>query len=147
MTDNVIAIGDMMIRRQEKLRWRDSRCKHRNTTWDANGEIITCDDCHKQISAWWLLHMFTEEYEKAMTDIRRREEALAEAKIKDLHLIAAKKVESAWRAKGMVPACPHCERGILPEDGLGSTNVNRAIELARRRHDPGNKPGRPIPEK
>jgi len=146
MIGNVIKIGDLKIRRLEKRGWRDERCPHKNTTWDANGEIVTCDDCKMQVSAWWLLHMFTAEYERALADLEHRERALADARRQNLHLIAAKKVEAAWRSKGMVPACPHCDRGILPEDGLGSTNVNRAIELARRRHDPGNKPGRPIPE-
>ena len=147
MTDNVIKIGDMIIRRLQKRGWRDERCQHKNTTWDANGEIVTCDDCKMQISNWWMLHMLSNAYDKAISDIENRERALAEATRENLHLIAAKKVQAAWRSKGMVPACPHCDRGILPEDGLGSCNVNRAIELTRRRHDPGSRPGRPIPDK
>ncbi|MDE3022711.1 MAG: hypothetical protein KGI54_12775 [Pseudomonadota bacterium] len=48
------------------------------------------------------------------------------------HLIAARAVEKAWRVRDMVPSCPHCHAGILPEDGLGKSLINREMEMRRR---------------
>jgi hypothetical protein len=76
--------------------------------------------------------MLAGEYNRALSRLQRERDALTKAKESEIHLLAAKKVEKAWRSRTMVPACPHCGKGILPQDGLGSTNINRAIELRRR---------------
>lgn len=148
MSSNVINLGDLSIRRREKrLQYRDDRCRHKNTTWDANGDIITCDDCKMQISAVWMLHMLVDAYDAAMASITAREKSLADDKARNIHLIAARKVEDAWRSKTMVPCCLHCGNGVLPEDGFGGARMSRAIEIARRKANPGNRPGQPVPEK
>lgn len=150
MTENIVEFEAFRIRLLAKKSYydrTDKRCNHYNFTLDDNGEIVRCDDCNVVLSAYWAAKTMTNSWAAALKKLEARESCLSADKSHILHLTAAKRVEKAWRSKGMVPACPHCDRGILPEDGLGSTNVNRAIELARRRHDPGSKPGRPIPEK
>lgn len=146
----VVDFEGFRLRLQAKKRdWdrTDKRCAHLNLTLDDQGHIVWCDDCKQTVSAYWAIQMLAERHAASLAVVERREKALAQDKAQNLHLTAAKKVEKAWRSRTMVPACPHCDRGILPEDGLGGTQVNRAIELARRRHDPGNRPGRPIPDR
>lgn len=84
------------------------------------------------VSAFWALEMLSDEYNRALSKLQRDREALAKAKEAETHLLAARRVESVWRSRTMVPACPHCGTGILPEDGLGSSQINRGIELRRR---------------
>ncbi|GEM_PF-4444040 len=62
--------------------------------------------------------------------------ALEQDKSHNLHLIAAKKVEAVWRSRNMAPCCPHCGRGILPEDKLGDAQTRRDFELRRRQARP-----------
>lgn len=143
MSDNVVHIGDLRIRQREKLMGlRDDRCLHNNTTWDRNGDIITCDDCKKQISPVWMLKTVMAHYDKAMRRVAERERALADDKSHNLHLVAAKKVEEIWRTRTMAPCCPHCDRGILPQDQLGATQIRKDFEIRRRKAKPTEgKPG------
>ena len=50
-------------------------------------------------------------------------------------------LQNAWRKKKMVPSCPHCDRGIFPEDELGRSTVSKELELARRKKKPNNTKG------
>lgn len=133
--NNVVNIGDHRFTRKRDSWLSKDACKHLNKTFDANGDIITCDDCSMQLSPVWVIHQLIDSYNREMDRLDARERVLREQTGKDLHLIAAKTVEAVWRRKSVVPGCPHCHRGILPEDRLGSMQVSRAIELSRRRAD------------
>lgn len=138
MSDNVIQIGELLIRRrQEKHTYlKDERCHHRKMTWDDNGQIVTCDACGIQLSPYWALHQLAHFYDKEMSKLKARAEQLEQDKSHNLHLIAAKKVEAVWRSRNMAPCCPHCGRGILPEDKLGDAQTRRDFELRRRQARP-----------
>lgn len=130
---NVIQFGEFALTRNRDRHFqRNGECRHRHVTCDDVGEIVTCDDCGKQVSAYWALGYFSQLWESEMRKVEDAKKALAEDRSKSIHLLAAQKVERVWRSRGMVPACPHCERGILASDGLGSTQVNKAMELRRR---------------
>lgn len=136
MDDNVIEIGDLIVRRKKERHWYgDERCPHLHLTWDDNGHIVTCDDCRKQIDPYWAMQMLASHYEKAFKKVQARAQSVADDKAHNLHLIAAKKVEAVWRSKKMVPCCPHCDRGIFPEDQLGAKQMGKQFELARRQKD------------
>jgi len=130
---NVIQIGEFALTRNRDRNFqKNGECRHRHITCDDVGEIVTCNDCGKQVSAYWALGYFSQVWESEMQKIEAAKRVLAEERAKSVHLLAAQKVERAWRSRGMVPSCPHCGRGILASDGLGSTQVNKAIELRRR---------------
>lgn len=128
----VIQFGEARLRLRGRRGWKDERCKHLSLTYDDNGEIVTCDDCNAQVTAFWAMKMLAEHYDKAMQAVEARSQHVAEQTSRNLHLMAARKVEKAWRSRSMVPCCPHCDAGIFPEDGLGGTQINRQIEMARR---------------
>ena len=130
---DVIEFGELRVRRAEKMtRLAADRCRHYKMTLDDNGDIVTCDDCGKQLSAFWALRLITEQYEAAWKKVQATGERINREAQASLHLRAAAKVEKAWRSRSMVPACPHCHAPIFPEDGLGGIQVNRKIALARR---------------
>ncbi len=127
----IVSIGDLRIQRLERHQKPQDACRHKHMEMDSVGQIVLCLDCGKQLTAYWALEEILSGYQRACADLRaRREQVAAERKI-NLHLVAAKAVEEAWRG-GMAPCCPHCHDAILPEDGLGGMRVNRQIVLTRR---------------
>lgn len=128
----VVNIDDLRITRQRDNKWKREACKHLHLTFDDNGEIIECDDCGKQIGGYWAVLMLAERYAEAWNKLQAGSEALARAKSEGVHLLAARKVERAWRSRSMVPCCPHCGQGIGPNEGFGETMINAEMERRRR---------------
>lgn len=134
MSNNIISIGDWKIQRNGEHRIQtEGDCDHKHLELDERGDVVRCLKCGTQVSAFWAIKMISEQYNSSLRRLVRERETVKQAKEENLHLLAAKKVEKAWRRRSMVPACPHCGRGILPEDGLGSSMINREMELRRRK--------------
>lgn len=129
----IINIGDLAIerKRREYASSKDA-CDHRHLQFDESGDVVRCVKCGTQVSAFWVLQMLVEQYTLWTARLNRERESVRQAAEASLHLIASRKVEIAWRNRTMVPSCPHCGNGILPEDGLGSSMINRAFEIRRR---------------
>lgn len=128
---NVVHIESMRLTRAQRS-FVPTGCKHMNLTMDDQGDIVNCDDCGKQVSAFWALQMLAEEYGKAFAKLERRAQQQAESERKSVHLKAAQVVESAWRSRTMVPVCPHCSEPIFATDGLGRTQINKQMAERRR---------------
>ncbi|RYF50554.1 MAG: hypothetical protein EOO27_31550 [Comamonadaceae bacterium] len=128
----VININDLRITHERNRRWARDACKHLNLTFDDNGEIVQCDDCGKQVSAYWAITMLASHYSEAMHKLAAGTKTLADAKAKDITLLSAQRVEKAWRSRSMVPTCPHCGEGITSNDGLGAALINRDIDARRK---------------
>ena len=143
-TSNVIQIGDFSIARKAKRYWPGKRslengdCLHKNMTFDEHGNIVTCDDCAKQIDLGWALKHMLDDYGREFEKLRARERELQERTSKSIVLIAARKVEDAWRKHDTVPACPHCSRGILATDQFGGSQTSKRMELLRREREKQN---------
>jgi len=130
---DVIQIGEWQVQRKNKYEYHTrEECNHNHIELDSCGDIVRCMKCGVQISAFWALEMLSDQYNLALNKLQRDRNALTKAKESETHLLAARKVESVWRSRTMVPACPHCGNGIFPDDGLGNTRINREIELRRR---------------
>ena len=136
----VIQLGEYRFNRKREgsVSTPDSDCAHKHMTIQDHGDIITCDDCGAQLSPVWALREVLGDYAQEIAKINARTATLQEQTSREIHLVAARMVEDAWRSRTMVPACPHCSRGILAADGLGDTRVSRSIELRRRNVDATN---------
>ncbi len=121
---NVIQIEDMRLTRSSRYHPL-TECNHMHLTMDGEGEIVTCDDCKKQISAFWALQMLSDQYRKASEKLDRKYKEQIAVESKTVHLKAAQKVEEAWRSRTMVPTCPHCAEPIFPNDGFGRHQINK----------------------
>lgn len=129
----VIDIEDLRIQRQRQFASRPSAdCKHKRLILDDEGCIVRCADCDVQLNAYWTLTFFLEHYEQALAKLSAREQRYTEEMQRDLHLIAAQRVERAWRSRTMVPACPHCGEGIDAKDNFGGTMINKTLYERRR---------------
>lgn len=139
MVDNVVDIGEMRIARDRVSQFLPKACQHKSLRLEEHGEVVKCVDCGTQVSAFWALKMMTEQWATASSRLKAAREALEADKQANLHLVAARKVEKAWRNKTMVPACPHCHRGVFASDGFGGAMVNKRIEEANRNAESQNR--------
>lgn len=130
---DLVEIGDFSLARKNRGGYVPiGECAHKHITMDDTGAVVRCADCNTQVSAYWALTMIAEEYTRQWNKLQHSKQALEEAKAKDIHLLAAQRVEKAWRSRSMVPSCPHCHRGIFPQDGFGKGMINKEIENRRR---------------
>ena len=129
---NVIDIDALRVARKSGYVRAPGECRHMHITLDDNGDIVKCDDCGVQLSAYWAITHFTEYYQRAIAKLTSAQKRLATAQEEGVHLLAARRVERAWRSRTMVPACPHCGEGIGPKDDFGGTCINKAIYERRR---------------
>ncbi|CAG9194100.1 hypothetical protein BCAR13_110102 [Paraburkholderia caribensis] len=129
---NVIDIDALRVARKSSYVRAAGECRHMHITLDDNGDIVKCDDCGMQLSPYWALGHFVEHYQRAIAKLTRGENELRNAQEQGISLLAARRVERAWRSRTMVPCCPHCGEGVGPKDGFGSTQINKAIYERRR---------------
>ena len=133
--DKVIQIGDFTVYRKDKCLRALNDCQHLKLELNDHGEIIQCLDCKKQISAYWAFKSFSERWNNKIETLNHEAKRLKLEKEAHIHLIAARKLEKAWRSRDTVPSCPHCYRGIFPADRFGESMINKEIELRKRKVD------------
>lgn len=138
MTDvnNVVEIGELRLARiVANYARRHEGCQHHHLEMDEVGEIVMCLDCKSQVSAYWALEKLRRFWQDHAKKYKRELAAAQEERGAVLHLTAAKKVEASWRSKTTVPSCPHCCRGIFPQDNLGGATVARRFEEGLRERE------------
>lgn len=129
---NVIDIEELRFTRDKRIVRPRDECAHHHMTLDDEGQFIRCDDCGVQLSPFWVLNRMLDQYGRALSKVTAREQRVATAQEEGIHLLAARRLERAWRSRTMVPACPHCGEGIGPRDDFGGTMINKAMYERRR---------------
>jgi hypothetical protein len=134
MPTNIIDIGQWRLTRRDRftVASRDE-CAHRHLLLQDRGELVVCEDCKAQLSAYWALSSLASDIAKEQALNAAGRQRIQEERQSLLPTSAAKRLESLWQTGRLVPACPHCKSGILAEDGLGSRTVTRSSELRRRK--------------
>lgn len=130
----VVDIGDIRVARGMSRR-PSLICRHLKLVYDNQERRIWCRDCETNIEAFDAFQMLVDRAYAAYADIKKRKAEVAAAEQHALISRAAKAADKAWRGR-MVPACPHCRRGILPEDALQFSFTNREWEEKLREHKP-----------
>lgn len=105
----------------------DTTCPHKRLFFDENGQTVECQDCKKQVTAWWALFAMADGLKRMRERLEADQKMLDEEKAKNVTHKAALKVETAWRRRNYIPTCPHdgCRKPILPPDGFGGGGVNK----------------------
>lgn len=130
----VVDIGDIRVARGMTRRAYSS-CPHRQLLYDDRERRVWCKDCERDVEPFDAFKKIVENYDSSYKSIVRREEKLAETERFKIRSIAARAMDEAWRSKNMVPACPHCHRGLFPEDFKhGAGMIGR--DFAERRAKP-----------
>lgn len=130
----VVDIGDIRVARGETRRPR-STCRHRHMVYDNKERRIWCSDCETEVEPFDAFMLLAEQMDGHIKRLQRREQEVSEAEQFAARSRAAKKLDSYWRGRSLVPLCPHCSEALLPEDvvnGLSATSPE-LVRAKRRR--------------
>lgn len=131
---NVIDIGELRVSRGQSRR-PHSACPHRRLTYDPRERRIWCRDCERDIDGFDAFTILAEQCHSFHAQNARRAKELAEAEQFQARSLAVKALDRLWRSRTTVPCCPHCRRGLLPEDMKHLGCVGIKYERARRARD------------
>ena len=111
----VVDIGDYRISRGMTRR-PFSGCPHHRMSYDRQERRIWCRDCERDIEPFDAFIGLVENYGRALKDLYQRRERVEDAEKHNVRSLAAKVIDKAWRSRTTIPACPHCNQGLFPED-------------------------------
>jgi len=118
--DNVIEIG----RAKFEKKWQKN-CAHNRLLYDPQDKTIECRDCGRFIEAFSAFLTLVRNIGAEQQKLKGLREEVMQLREKEMHLLAAKKAESAWRKIKTVPTCPHCKEAIFSNDGFGNNWTNK----------------------
>lgn len=131
---NIIDFGELRISRGLSRR-PFSMCRHINMVYDSNERRIWCKDCESNVEAFDAFTGLVENIQIAYDRVNKDRELVNEAKSHNLHLLATKNIEKAWRGRTVAIQCPHCRGGLLPEDFLSPYLEGISAEIERKRRE------------
>lgn len=111
----VVDIGDMRIKRGMTRRPASS-CRHSTVHYDKQERRLWCPDCEKNVEAFDVVVGIAESLDAKTKGMEKREQKLKEVEEERLVSLAARAIDKLWRRRNMVPCCPNCNEGLLPED-------------------------------
>lgn len=128
----VVDFGDIRVARGLSRR-PYTGCKHAALVYDDRERRIWCKDCETNIEAFDGFKALVQNFAEANAEFEKIREAALSAQEHNLHLLAAKNLEKAWRGRVMAVACPHCRGGLLPEDFARGVKSMVSAEIERQR--------------
>ncbi|WP_417491832.1 hypothetical protein [Maricaulis sp.] len=131
----VIDIGDIRVARGLTRR-PHSACSHHHMVYDQRERRIWCRDCERDVEPFDAFTALIGNCDDFLQMVERKAAEVAEARDHSLHLIAARNLEKIWRSRRMAPCCPHCDRGLLPDDfKITPACTSAEIERQRRKRE------------
>jgi hypothetical protein len=132
----VIDLGDVRVEYGHP-RYHHRRCEHKKLLYNAEERRIWCADCERTIEGFDAFKMLTRNFHAMLSHAKARVDEAHKLAAAQVHMKALKAVEKAWRGPNtMAVCCPHCSRGLLPEDfASGGSQMSRDLEMARRQRE------------
>jgi ribosomal protein S27E len=118
---------------------RANRCTHDDMVYDSRERRVWCKSCETTVENFDAFRRLVDEFARMEAAARRKMTAAEEALTATLNRRATKAIDHVWSGNKMAVGCPHCRKGLLPEDfdnGVG-LRMSREYELARRLRDGG----------
>jgi hypothetical protein len=111
------------------------KCSHKRMVYDTAERRVWCEDCSRTIDAFDALLVMIEHLDEMCSEARRKLSEAREVHGKTARLRATKMLDKVWSGNVMAVACPHCRKGLLPEDFAGgaSSAWARDLEIGYRR--------------
>jgi len=117
----------------EHEREENKKCAHKKKLLHEDGEYIICRDCGIQVSAFWALKDMLNAYSEAMDDFKTERRLFNQQCKEKQFLKILNRIDKAWSGKHqMAIGCPHCRKGILPEDDFGQLQCSAELERRER---------------
>lgn len=124
--------------RLRRGRVTQEKCQHLNIIVDEDARQVWCEDCQSFIDPLDALVSMTVYWQKISRTLDRLQKEAIETIKSKIHLKSAEYLANKWSGKNkMALCCPHCQRGILPEDIQGARYTNAQLEILRRYKEGG----------
>jgi hypothetical protein len=111
---------------------RHRRCKHQSMVYSTEQRRVWCKDCESTIETFDAWLVLIRNFEGMMRDVRGKLAKASAALSAVVIRRAAKEIDRTWGQK-MAPCCPHCRRGLLPEDFANGASSATSAEFERAR--------------
>lgn len=119
---NVVDIGDIRVTRGKTKR-PQLICRHRNMNYDREERRIYCPDCETDVDPFDAFMALVENWDAVTKAHIKKSEALNSALKFQIRARATKVIDEVWRQRKVVPMCPACNQGLLPEDFVNGVDV------------------------
>lgn len=113
-------------------------CPHKDLVYSTTERRIWCKSCERTVDSFDAFAGLARQFEKMLRDVQAKQIKVNEALNATVRMRATKALDHLWSSSGaMAPGCPHCRRGLLPEDFANgvAVRISRELEKARRRKD------------
>ncbi|WHH59147.1 hypothetical protein [Petroclostridium sp. X23] len=137
LPDKIIELDILRINRNI-----DKKCKcnrwERKFTVDTTNKKVYCN-CGAEVDPYEALEDLARNRERIVEENKRLYEQRKQIIDYKPWLLVFRDLESQYRSKMMLPACPHCGRGFFFEELRSWTN--RQLEIKRREKEKGDNDG------
>ena len=141
----VIDIGEFRIRHGRTPYKEEKRlCLHKNLIISSSERRVWCEDCNKTIEPMDAVLSLFNVWQKLEAHYSAEHHKINEGRDATLVRRASKAIDREWGRK-MGVCCPHCRRGIFPEDigDFAPATVSREYENAMRKRSATKAPAPP----
>ncbi|MGA0604931.1 hypothetical protein ACO2Q0_02940 [Phenylobacterium sp. VNQ135] len=129
----VIDFAEMRIKFGRPPQGRIKTCEHKSLIYSTADRRVWCEDCERTVDSFDAFKTLVDHFHAMERAAAGKLRAAKEAVAAVVHRKAAKVFDRAWSGRQMAVCCPHCRRGLLPEDfDHGGSQVSAEIERARR---------------
>lgn len=139
---NVVDLAGFRIRAGNSTVRYGKECQHKNLTYAQSERRVWCDDCSRTIDNFDALMVIAKSLGGMIAEAQSMHHKAQEALASTARLRATKVLDKAWSGNTYAVDCPHCRRGLLPEDfanGAGSWR-SRELEIAARKKRAAERP-------
>lgn len=134
----VIDIGEFRVEMGFPKR---NYCRHTSLLYSSEERRVWCKDCHATLDPFDAFTVLVRELSAIHRHLGAREARLKDMVEGNLNRIAAKELDKIWSGNRMAPVCPHCGKGLLPEDFANGFRGSVSAEIERQRRKSGSKEG------
>lgn len=112
-------------------------CEHKRLVYSTAEKRIWCEDCQNTVENFDAFMTLTRYFGGMVRAVRKMTQEAEGALASTVRRRATKVLDHAWSSRLEAVGCPHCSRGILPEDFAGGirSRTSREMEMARRKRD------------
>ena len=139
LENNIIQLGEYIFKEgRRRNRFKNGEdCPHKTITYCSESKRVWCVDCESTLDTFDCFERLLNQWDQNIHIINKRFEKVKAAEEHTLRSRAAKALDDIYRRRKMVPACPHCKRGLLADDWLTGHQytVSKELEIRRREKD------------
>lgn len=115
--------------------YKTKACDHLQLIFSLGERRVWCESCERTIDNFDAFMTFVNHLDRMVLAARHDLDTAERALAATVRMRATKELDRMWAGKRMVPCCPHCHGGLLPDDFAGGacSATSYELEVARRK--------------